>query len=105
MKYSEYPYERINLDKAKDKMSGWLSRFNDALSADDQISVLKEVDESSREYSSYQAIASLNFNKNINDKINIDNFNFNYNDLNCRIITVNTCIHIYIYYYLFFNPK
>ena len=67
MKYSEYPYERINLDEARQNMSSWLTRFNSAESSGEQIAVLKEVDESSREYSSYQAIASLNFNKNIND--------------------------------------
>jgi len=68
MRYSEFPYKRINLEEAKEKMTGWLGRFNEATSVDDQIEVLKEVDNSSREYSSYQAIASLNFNKNINDE-------------------------------------
>ena len=48
-------------------MDGWLSRFQGAESAQDQISVIEEVDNAIREYSSYQAIASLNFNKNIHD--------------------------------------
>jgi len=68
MKYSEFPYKRIDVNESKEKMSGWLTRFNEATSPGDQIAVLKEVDDSNREYSSYQAIASLNFNKNINDE-------------------------------------
>jgi M3 family oligoendopeptidase len=68
MKYSEFPYERVEVETQKELMAGWLSRFESAKSANEQISVLKEVDESNREYSSYQAIASLNFNRNINDE-------------------------------------
>jgi M3 family oligoendopeptidase len=68
MKYSEFPYERVEVETQKELMAGWLSRFENAASANEQISVLKEVDESNREYSSYQAIASLNFNRNINDE-------------------------------------
>ncbi len=68
MKYSEFPYERVEVETQKELMAGWLSRFESAASANEQISVLKEVDESNREYSSYQAIASLNFNRNINDE-------------------------------------
>ena len=68
MKYSEFPYERVEVEAQKELMAEWLSRFENAASANEQISVLKEVDESNREYSSYQAIASLNFNRNINDE-------------------------------------
>jgi len=68
MKYKDFPYKRISVDSQKELMAGWLNRFGKAKSADEQISVLKEVDESTREYSSYQAIASLNFNRNIKDK-------------------------------------
>ena len=68
MKYNDFPYKRISVDSQKELMAGWLNRFEKAESADEQISVLKEVDEANREYSSYQAIASLNFNRNINDE-------------------------------------
>jgi len=67
MKYSEYPYQRLTVESQKETMDGWLSRFQGAESAQDQISVIEEVDNAIREYSSYQAIASLNFNKNIHD--------------------------------------
>ena len=68
MKYNDFPYKRISVDSQKELMASWLTRFENAESADEQITVLKEVDESSREYSSYQAIASLNFNRNIKDE-------------------------------------
>jgi M3 family oligoendopeptidase len=49
-------------------MVDWLVRFEDAESAEDQITVLEEVDDASREYASYVSIASLNFSRNINDE-------------------------------------
>jgi M3 family oligoendopeptidase len=68
MKYSDFPYKRVSVETQKELMSSWLERFEDAETASEQITVLKEVDESNREYSSYGAIASLNFNRNIHDE-------------------------------------
>ena len=68
MKYKDFPYKRVAIETQKELMAGWLTRFENAETASEQITVLKEVDESSREYSSYQSIASLNFSRNINDE-------------------------------------
>lgn len=68
MKYSEFPYKRISIETQKELMQNWLKRFNDAESAEEQIKVLEEVNTSISEYSSYGAIASLNFNRNIHDE-------------------------------------
>ena len=68
MKYNDFPYKRIDVEEAKENMSNWLSNFENADTVDEQINILKDVDEASREYSSYQAIASLNYNRNINDE-------------------------------------
>ena len=68
MKYNDFPYKRVDIETQKELMAGWLTRFENAETASEQITVLKEVDESSREYSSYQSIASLNFSRNINDE-------------------------------------
>ncbi|MBT3519436.1 MAG: M3 family oligoendopeptidase [Candidatus Marinimicrobia bacterium] len=68
MKYNDFPYKRLDIETQKELMAGWLTRFENAETASEQITVLKEVDESSREYSSYQSIASLNFSRNINDE-------------------------------------
>ena len=68
MKYSEFPYKRLTVDSQNALMVDWLVRFEDAESAEDQITVLEEVDDASREYASYVSIASLNFSRNINDE-------------------------------------
>ena len=68
MKYNDFPYKRVDIDTQKELMKGWLDRFNHAESATEQIEVLEDVDKSTREYSSYQAIANLNFSRNINDE-------------------------------------
>ena len=68
MKYSEFPYKRLTVDSQNALMEDWLIRFNDAESAEDQITVLEEVDDASREYASYVSIASLNFSRNITMK-------------------------------------
>ena len=68
MKYYEFPYKRLTVDSQNALMVDWLVRFEDAESAEDQITVLEEVDDASREYASYVSIASLNFSRNINDE-------------------------------------
>jgi M3 family oligoendopeptidase len=68
MKYCEFPYKRLTVDSQNALMVDWLVRFEDAESAEDQIIVLEEVDDASREYASYVSIASLNFSRNINDE-------------------------------------
>ena len=68
MKYSEFPYKRLTVDSQNELMVDWLERFKNAESASDQITVLEEVDDASREYASYVSIASLNFSRNINDE-------------------------------------
>ena len=68
MKYSEFPYKRLTIDSQNELMVDWLERFKNAESAEDQITVLEEVDDASREYASYVSIASLNFSRNINDE-------------------------------------
>ncbi len=68
MKYNEFPYKRLTVDSQNELMMDWLVRFENAESAEDQITVLEEVDDASREYASYVSIASLNFSRNINDE-------------------------------------
>jgi len=68
MKYSAFPYRRLTVDSQNQLMVDWLERFKNAESAEDQITVLEEADDASREYASYVSIASLNFSRNINDE-------------------------------------
>ncbi|MBT3637449.1 MAG: hypothetical protein HN531_10950, partial [Opitutae bacterium] len=68
MKYSEFHYERVTVDEQNELLNERLQRFNDAKSVDEQITVIKEVDESYRKYASYASIANLNFNRNVRDE-------------------------------------
>ena len=68
MKYSELHYERIDVEKNRKVMEGFVNRISGADSADEQISTILEANDTSREYQSYAAMASLNFSRDINDE-------------------------------------
>ncbi|SVD98544.1 uncharacterized protein METZ01_LOCUS451398, partial [marine metagenome] len=53
MKYSDYPYERISVEEQNELLNERLERFNNAESAEEQIAVIKEVDQTRRENISY----------------------------------------------------
>ena len=67
MIYNDFHYERLDLEKSKHLINGFISDFKNAKSADKQIEAIKKVDSFSRDYMTYQAMASLNFSRNIND--------------------------------------
>ena len=68
MKYSDLHYERINVEKQKKIMHNLVVRFKDAETASEQISIMQESDKLWREYISYSSIASLNYNRDTNNK-------------------------------------
>ena len=68
MKYSEFHYERISVEEQSDLLNERLERFNNAASADEQIAVIKEVDQTRRENISYFHMASLNFKRDLRDE-------------------------------------
>ncbi len=68
MKYSELHYERIDVEKNRKIMEGFVDRISAADSADEQISTILEANDTSREYHSYASMASLNFSRDINDE-------------------------------------
>ena len=57
MKYSELHYERIDVEKNRKVMEGFVDRISGADSADEQISTILEANDTSREYQSYAAMA------------------------------------------------
>jgi len=67
MKYNDYPYQRIDIEAFRSNMDEWRKQFNETESVDVQSDIIQKVDEFEREYASYQAIASLNYNRNVND--------------------------------------
>ena len=67
MIYNDFHYERLDLEKSKHLINEIISDFKNAKSANKQIEAIKKVDSLSRDYMTYQAMASLNFSRNIND--------------------------------------
>ena len=65
MVYNELHYERINVEKSKQFLMDIITDFESAETAEKQIAAIKEVDNFSRDYMTYNAMASLNFSRNI----------------------------------------
>ena len=68
MKYSELPYERVDVEKTRNLMKEYLEKFSNAQSVDEQANVILDVNKQNKEYHSYAAMASLNFSRNIYDE-------------------------------------
>ena len=68
MVYNELHYERIDFEKSKQFLMDIITDFESAETAEKQIAAIKEVDHFSRDYMTYNAMASLNFSRNINDE-------------------------------------
>ena len=67
MIYKELHYERLDVEKSKNLLNDIITDFKEAGSASKQIDAIKKVDSFSRDYMTYQAMASLNFSRDIND--------------------------------------
>ena len=67
MIYKELHYERLDVEKSKNLLNDIITDFKEARSASKQIDAIKKVDSFSRDYMTYQAMASLNFSRDIND--------------------------------------
>ena len=67
MKYKDLHYERNDIDKAKSFMNDVIIKFKNARNGKEQIDLIREVDNFSRDYITYQAMANLNYSRNIHD--------------------------------------
>jgi M3 family oligoendopeptidase len=68
MKFEEYPYKRMDLEQSKNKINQLISDIKLNISIESQISSIMKMNNLIAEYSSYEAIAELNFNRDINSK-------------------------------------
>ncbi|MGY8783270.1 MAG: M3 family oligoendopeptidase [Fidelibacterota bacterium] len=68
MKYHDMHYERIDVSEKRKIMQTWVDEFSKTDQFEEQIKILKDVDQLSREYQTYESIADLNFSRNINDQ-------------------------------------
>ena len=87
MKYSEYPYERIDLEKFKNEIELMIGNFSSAENADQQIKIIQEYQKIQKEYQSYSSIAHLNFARNTKDKKTIKENKF-YDEIGPEIASV-----------------
>ena len=87
MKYSEYPYERIDLDKFKNKIELMINDFTNAESAEKQIKIIQEYQEIQKEYHSFGSIAHLNYARNTKDKKAIEENKF-YNEVGPEVAAI-----------------
>ena len=76
MKYREYPYERIDLEKFKNEIELMIGNFSSAENAEQQIKIIQEYQKIQKEYQSYSSIAHLNFARNTKDKNTIEENKF-----------------------------
>ena len=87
MKYSEYPYERVDLDKFKNKIELMIENFSSAENAEKQIKIIEEYQKIQKEYHSFGSIAHLNFARNTKDENAIKENKF-YNEIGPEIAEV-----------------
>ena len=87
MKYSEYPYERIDLNKFKNKIELMINDFSNAESAEKQIKIIQEYQEIQKEYHSFGSIAHLNYARNTKDKKAIEENKF-YNEVGPEVAAI-----------------
>ena len=87
MKYSQYPYERINLEEFKKNIQAMIINFNSADSADEQIEIINNYQNVQKNYHSYGSIAHLNFAKNTKDKKAIKENKY-YNEIGPEIAAI-----------------
>ncbi|MAV59601.1 MAG: oligoendopeptidase F [Candidatus Marinimicrobia bacterium] len=64
LKYSQYKYERIDLDTFKKKSKNILKQFNSVNSVEEQINLIKDLEKIIAEWSTYASIASLEYSRN-----------------------------------------
>ena len=70
LKYSQYKYERIDLDTFKKKAKNILKQFNTVHSVEEQINLIKDLEKIIAEWSTYASIASLEYSRNTFSKKN-----------------------------------
>ncbi len=87
MKYSEYPYKRIDLENLKNKIEVMINEFTSANNANQQIKIIQEYQKIQKEYHSYGSIAHLNYARNTKDEKAIEENKF-YNEVGPEIADI-----------------
>ena len=97
MKYSQFPYNRINIKKHNFDVEKMILDFKSALSSKDQIVIIKKYQKLQKEYQTFSSIAHLNFAKNTKDKNAIKENNF-YNEIGPEVAEIDNKFTKEIYF-------
>ena len=76
MKYSQFPYRRIKLEKFREVVKNMITEFNISDSAENQIQIIKKYQELEKEIQTFRSIAHLNFSRDTKDKKATEENNF-----------------------------
>jgi len=87
MKYSEFPYKRIDFNQLKDNVYSMISRFNASETVDEQIKIIEEYQNTQKETQTFGSIAHLNFARNTKDSKAIEENKF-YDEIGPEIAAI-----------------
>ena len=87
MKFSQYPYKRINLEKFRKDTEGMIDDFKSAKSAEEQIEIIQTYQKIQKEIQTYASIANLNFARDTKNKKNIEENKF-YDEITPEIAAI-----------------
>ena len=76
MKYSQFPYKRIDLEKFRKDVEVMINDCKSAKSADKQIQIIQKYQKLQKETQTYASIANLNFSRNTKDIKSIEENKF-----------------------------
>ena len=68
MKYNQYPYKRINLEKLQKEVKIMIDDFKSAKSAEKQMQIIQNYQQLQKETQTYASIANLNFARDTKNK-------------------------------------
>ncbi|MEC7646203.1 MAG: M3 family oligoendopeptidase [Bacteroidota bacterium] len=87
MKFSQYPYKRINLEKFRKDTEGMIDDFKSAKSAEEQIEIIQTYQKIQKEIQTYASIANLNFARDTKNNKNIEENKF-YDEITPEIAAI-----------------
>ncbi len=87
MKFSQYPYKRIDLEKFRNDTESMINNFNSAKSAKKQIEIIQKYQKIQKEIQTYASIANLNFARDTKKNKNIEENKF-YDEITPEIAAI-----------------
>ena len=97
MKYSQFPYKRIDVKKHNFEVEKMILDFKSALSSKNQILIIKKYQKLQKEHQTFSSIAHLNFAKNTKDTSAIEENNF-YDEIGPEIAEIDNKFTKEIYF-------